>query len=200
MCRSGGPMPAPKMPPEEYLLPIRLVAMDVDGVLTDGAIRYSARGRGGELSETKAFSVRDGLGISVARATGLIVAWITGRSSAVVERRAAELGVTELHQSARNKRIAIDDLMQRYGLSREETAFVGDDVNDVPALRQVGLRIAVADAAVDVAREADWVTEQPGGRGAVREVLEGILRAQARWDDGVAEYWRRLEQEQGVGQ
>jgi YrbI family 3-deoxy-D-manno-octulosonate 8-phosphate phosphatase len=193
-------MAAPKLPREELLLPIRLVAMDVDGVLTDGSITWSVRGRGSELIETKTFHVKDGLGISVARAAGLIVAWVTGRTSAMVERRALELGVTDLHQWARNKRAAMEDLMQRHSLSREQMAFVADDVNDVPALRQVGLRVAVADAAEEVAREADWVTEHPGGRGAAREVLEGILRAQGRWDAAVAEYWRRLEQEQGVGQ
>jgi 3-deoxy-D-manno-octulosonate 8-phosphate phosphatase (KDO 8-P phosphatase) len=193
-------MPAPKPPREELLLPIRMVAMDVDGVLTDGVITWSARARGSELIETKAFHARDGLGISVARAAGLRVAWITGRSSPVVERRAAELGVTDLHQGARNKRVAIDDLMRRHNLSREQAAFVGDDLNDVPALQQVGLRVAVADAAADVACEADWVTAHPGGHGAVREVLEAILRAQGRWEAAVAEYWRRLEQEQAAGQ
>jgi YrbI family 3-deoxy-D-manno-octulosonate 8-phosphate phosphatase len=193
-------MPAPKLPGEELLLPIRMVAMDVDGVLTDGAITWSARGRGGELIETKAFHVKDGLGISVARAAGLTVAWITGRSSPVVERRALELGITDLHQSARNKRVAMEELMRRHSLAPEPTAFVADDMNDVPALRQAGVRIAVGDAAEDVAREADWVTEHAGGHGAVREVLEGILRAQGKWDAAVAEYWRRLEQEQGAGQ
>src|SRR4051812_21912305 len=103
-------MPAPKLPREELLLPVRMVAMDVDGVLTDGTITWSARGRGSELIETKAFHVKDGLGISVARAAGLLVAWVTGRTSAVVERRALELGVAELHQWARNKRVVIDDL------------------------------------------------------------------------------------------
>jgi YrbI family 3-deoxy-D-manno-octulosonate 8-phosphate phosphatase len=193
-------MPAPKLPREELLLPVRLVAMDVDGVLTDGTILWSARGRGGELIETKAFHVKDGLGISVARAAGLIVAWITGRTSGMVERRATELGVTDLYQWARNKRVAVEELMHRHGLSQEQTAFIADDVNDIPALRQVGLRIAVADAAEDVAREADWVTTQPGGHGAAREALEGILRAQGGWDAAVAEYWRRLEQEHTTGQ
>jgi YrbI family 3-deoxy-D-manno-octulosonate 8-phosphate phosphatase len=174
--------------------------MDVDGVLTDGAITWSARGRGGELIETKAFHVKDGLGISVARAAGLMVAWITGRSSAVVERRALELGVTDLQQSARSKRQAIDSLMQRHSLAREQVAFVADDLNDIPALQRVGLRIAVADAAEEVACIAEWVTEHPGGRGAVREALEAILRAQGRWESAVAEYWRRLEQEHGAGQ
>jgi YrbI family 3-deoxy-D-manno-octulosonate 8-phosphate phosphatase len=195
-------MPAPKPPREELLLPIRLVAMDVDGVLTDGVIAWSARGRGrgGELIETKAFHVKDGLGISVARAAGLIVAWVTGRSSPAVERRAQELGITDLYQSARNKRIAIAELMQRHSLPSEAMAFVADDLNDIPALRQVGVRIAVGDAAEDVARDADWVTECAGGHGAVREVLEGILRAQGKWAAAVDEYWRRLDQEQGAGQ
>lgn len=192
-------MPAPKLPHPELLLPIRLVAMDVDGVLTDGVITWSARGRG-DLIETKAFHVKDGLGISVARAAGLIVAWITGRSSAIVERRAQELGIADLHQSARNKRIAIEEIMRKHGLAPEAIAYVADDLNDIPALRHVGVRIAVGDAAEEVARDAHWVTECPGGRGAVREVVEGILGAQGKWDAAVAEYWRRLEREQGAGQ
>jgi 3-deoxy-D-manno-octulosonate 8-phosphate phosphatase (KDO 8-P phosphatase) len=96
--------------------------------------------------------------------------------------------------------VSLEDLRRRHDLTREETAFIADDVNDIPALREVGLRIAVADAAEDVTRDADWVTECAGGRGAAREVLERILRAQGRWDSAVAEYWRRLEQEQAAGQ
>jgi YrbI family 3-deoxy-D-manno-octulosonate 8-phosphate phosphatase len=193
-------MPAPQRPSDELLLPIRLVAMDVDGVLTDGTITWSARGRDQELIETKSFSVRDGLGVAVARGAGLMVAWVTGRRSPVVERRARELGVTELLQWARNKRAAMEDLMRRHALAREQVAFLADDLNDLPALGEVGLRIAVSDAAEEVLREADWVTASPGGRGAAREVLETILRAQGRWDAAVVEYWRRLEQEQAAGQ
>ena len=90
--------------------------------------------------------------------------------------------------------------MRRHALAREQVAFLGDDLNDLPALRQVGLRIAVSDAAEEVAHEADWITQNPGGQGAVREAIEGILRAQGRWDAAVVEYWRRLEQEQAAGQ
>jgi 3-deoxy-D-manno-octulosonate 8-phosphate phosphatase (KDO 8-P phosphatase) len=187
---------------QERLAAVRLLAMDVDGVLTDGTIVWSARPQGGAVLETKSFSVRDGLGLSLARVAGLQVAWITGRTSSVVERRAIELGVTELHQWARNKALVLEEIKGRHALPAAAVAFIGDDLNDVPAFKACGVRIAVADAAAEVQALADWVTQAPGGRGAVREVVEAILRAQGRWEEIVARYYQRLEQEQerGAGQ
>ncbi len=184
------------------LAAIRLLAMDVDGVLTDGTIVWSARPQGGAVLESKAFSVKDGLGLSLARLAGLQVAWITGRTSSVVERRAVELGVSELHQWARHKGLVLEEIKRRHGLPARAVAFVGDDLNDVPAFKASGLRIAVADAAPEVVEMADWVTRAPGGRGAIREVVEAILRAQGRWEEVVTRFYQRLEQEgeKGAGQ
>lgn len=179
----------------ERLAAVRLLAMDVDGVLTDGTIIWSARPQGGPVLETKVFSVKDGLGLSLARAAGLPVAWITGRTSSVVERRAVELGVTELHQWARNKALVLEEIKNRHALPAAAVAFIGDDLNDVPAYREAGLKIAVADAAPEVRALADWVTAAPGGRGAVREVVEAVLRAQGRWEEVVERFYQRLEQE-----
>jgi 3-deoxy-D-manno-octulosonate 8-phosphate phosphatase (KDO 8-P phosphatase) len=183
--------------PRERLAAVRLLAMDVDGVLTDGTILWSARPQGGPLLESKAFSVKDGLGLSLARVAGLQVAWITGRTSHVVERRAVELGVTELHQWARHKGLVLEEIKNRHALSAAAVAFVGDDLNDVPAFQASGLRIAVADAAPELQAMAHWVTRAPGGRGAIREVVEAILRAQGRWDEIVTRFYQHLEQEAG---
>lgn len=179
----------------ERLAAVRLLAMDVDGVLTDGAIVWSAAPQGGAALETKAFSVKDGLGLSLARAAGLHVVWITGRTSGVVDRRAVELGVTELRQGARNKAAVLEEIKSRYGLPTAALLFTGDDLNDVPAFRVAGVRVAVADAAPELQALADWVTRAGGGRGAIREVVETVLRAQGRWEEVLEQYYRRLEQE-----
>jgi 3-deoxy-D-manno-octulosonate 8-phosphate phosphatase (KDO 8-P phosphatase) len=186
--------PSPSL--RERLAAVRLLAMDVDGVLTDGSIVWSARPQGGPLLETKSFSVKDGLGITLARVAGLQIAWITGRTSGVVERRAVELGVTELHQWARNKRLVLEEIKGRHAFPATAVAFIGDDLNDVPAFKASGLRIAVADAAPEVRELADWVTTTAGGRGAVREVVEAILRAQDRWEEILGRYYEKLEREE----
>jgi 3-deoxy-D-manno-octulosonate 8-phosphate phosphatase (KDO 8-P phosphatase) len=179
----------------ERLAAIRLLAMDVDGVLTDGTILWSASPEGELVVESKSFSVKDGLGLSLARAAGLRIAWITGRTSRVVEQRARELAVTELHQWARDKSQVLADLKNRHALAPSAVLFIGDDLNDVMAFREAGVRVAVADGAPELRAMADWVTQAPGGRGAVREVVEGVLRAQCRWDETVSAYYQRLEQE-----
>jgi 3-deoxy-D-manno-octulosonate 8-phosphate phosphatase (KDO 8-P phosphatase) len=182
--------------PHEKLLPIRLLAMDVDGVLTDGTITWSALPGGGEVYETKSFHVQDGLALAVARGTDLQIAWVSGRRSAVVERRAQELGVDALHQGARNKQAVLESILRDAGLATCEVAFLADDLNDLPAFQVVGLRIAVGDAAPELRAVADWVVERPGGRGAVREAVEGILRAQGQWEAAVSRYLARLRDEQ----
>lgn len=174
---------------------VRLLAMDVDGVLTDGTVTWGVDGAG-ELQELKGFNVKDGLGISLARAAGLEVAWITGRRSAIVERRAAELGVREVAQWARNKRVVLEELTGRLGLAREQVLYIGDDLNDLPAFGAAGIRVAVADAVAEVRQAADWVTKASGGAGAVREVAEQVLRSQGRWEEAVAAFMARLDAEQ----
>jgi len=162
---------------------VRLLATDVDGVLTDGRIYLSADG-----GEMKAFHVRDGAGIKYAQRAGLTVAFITGRSSPLVDRRAAELGVTEVHQGAIDKRVPFRAMIEAGGVAREEICYVGDDLLDLPILRSVGFAVAVADAHPDVIDASHHVTDAPGGGGALREVVELILKRQGLWEDITARY------------
>lgn len=183
MAALARPRPSPMLTPadlEARLAAVRLLAMDVDGVLTDGRILWSAGGC--ELIETKAFDVKDGLGISLARADGIRIAWITGRASALVAQRARELHVERLLERVRDKGAALISLGAEWGIAAPETAFIGDDLNDLLAFRCAGLRIAVADGAKEVRAAADWVTTAPGGRGAVREVVEALLQARGAWE------------------
>ena len=151
---------------------VRLLILDVDGVLTDGRIVYGSGG-----AEWKAFDVHDGYGIKAAQRAGLTVALLTSRSSEVVERRAKELGVEELIQGQEDKGAAYEALLRRYHLTDAAAACVGDDLPDLPVLRRAGLAVAVAGAVAAVKREADYVTTREGGRGAVREVIDLILAA-----------------------
>ena len=164
---------------------IALLVCDVDGVLTEGAIIYGSR----EL-ELKAFNTKDGLGMKLAEVNGFPVVWLTGRSSEVVERRARELGVS-VQQGAMDKAAGLRAIAARCGVTPAQIAYLGDDLNDLPALRLAGLPLAVADAVPEVIAAAAFVTTAPGGRGAVREVLELILRGQGRWEamiDGYLAY------------
>lgn len=179
---------------ERKLKPIRLLAMDVDGVLTDGAITLGF-GESGERIELKSFHVKDGLGLGLARAAGLEIAWITGRVSPVVERRAAELGVRHVRQWARNKRRVLMELCASLGLQAEHALYIGDDLNDVPAFEAAGVTVTVADASDCIKSRVDWVTRLPGGHGAVREVVERVLQAQGSWDRAVAGFLSRLEED-----
>lgn len=168
---------------------IRLLAMDVDGVLTSGEVIYSDAGE-----ETKVFVISDGLGISVAHHAGLMTALVTGRVSPVIERRASELGITHVCQGCRDKGDAMRRLMSELRLRPDEVAFIGDDINDIPAFKEAGWKIAVSNASKDLKAQADHVTERPGGHGAVREVIELILESQGKWAAAVAAYLRYLEQ------
>lgn len=152
---------------------IRLLILDVDGVLTDGSLFLGDAGE-----QYKAFNSRDGHGIRMAQDGGIEVAVLTGRNSEVVTHRMRDLGVRHIMQGRRDKGLAIEELLARSGFGARETAFVGDDVVDLPAMRRVGLGIAVADAHPLVLEHADWRTRVGGGRGAVREVCEELLGAQ----------------------
>jgi 3-deoxy-D-manno-octulosonate 8-phosphate phosphatase (KDO 8-P phosphatase) len=173
--------------------------MDVDGVLTDGRITWGVS-VDGALQESKSFDVKDGLGISLALSAGLQIAWITGRQSPLVERRARELKVTHLCQGARDKRSVLGGLIERLGLRAEQVLYVGDDLNDLPAFAAAGTGVAVADAVDAVKSAADWVTEAAGGHGAVREVIDGVLTAQGKMDEAVRVFLARLEVEQRQAQ
>ncbi|MBI2843903.1 MAG: HAD hydrolase family protein [Armatimonadetes bacterium] len=173
---------------------IKLLAMDVDGTLTDGSMMMTPEG------DVKAFNVLDGLGIRLAMAAGLDIAWITGNISRAVTLRAESLRISEVQQGARYKSVALHEIAKRKGYSREEVAYVGDDLNDLPAMQAAGVAFAVANAAAEVRVAADFVTERPGGCGAVREVIEAILKAQSRWDEGVREFLNELRREQERGE
>lgn len=160
---------------------VRLLCLDVDGVLTEGAVVLDAEGR-----ETKSFSVRDGLGIVLWQRLGGRVAVLTGRSSAAVDRRMKELGVASVRQGCTDKARDLREVASEAGIPLEQVAFVGDDLPDLPALRTCGYPVAVQDAAPEVRAAAAFVTAAPGGKGAVREVVEHLLRAQDRWNDALA--------------
>jgi 3-deoxy-D-manno-octulosonate 8-phosphate phosphatase (KDO 8-P phosphatase) len=159
--------------------------MDVDGVLTDGRMLLSERG-----DEVKAFHARDGVALALAQRAGLRTAMVSGETSAVVKARAARLGVDRVLLGARRKGEALDALLAEWELPAEAAAFVGDDLLDLPALQRVGLAIAVADAAPEVKAVAHVVTRAGGGRGAIRECVELVLRARGAWRAAVDAYVR----------
>ena len=162
---------------------IKLLALDVDGVLTDGSIYISPAGE-----VFKGFNAKDGMGISCALRSGLQIAVITGRQSHIVERRCEELGITLLQQGVKDKRLALQQMAQKLGLVREEIAYMGDDLNDIPAFKASGLNLVPADAAIEVMAVADIITKASGGRGAVREAITMILAAQDNWNVIVNSY------------
>lgn len=156
---------------------VRLLCVDVDGVLTDAGMYY---GRDGEV--LKKFNTRDGMGLARVRAAGVAVAIISGEDSAIVHARAAKLRIDDVFCGAADKLVAIDDLCARHGLRRDEVAFIGDDLNDLSALERVGLACAVADAADPVQAVAHYVTRRRGGDGAVREVCELLVTSRGDLD------------------
>ncbi|MBF0189237.1 MAG: HAD hydrolase family protein [Magnetococcales bacterium] len=163
---------------------VRLVALDVDGVLTDGGIIWDENG-----VETKRFSVRDGMGIRLLLDAGYSVGIITARRSRLVERRAEELSLTFLHQKVDNKWSCLHNELQSRGLSPEHVAFMGDDLVDLPVLRRVGFGAAPADAVQDVVHAAHWQSSQGGGHGAVRQMAETLLKASGRWEKAVSRFY-----------
>jgi 3-deoxy-D-manno-octulosonate 8-phosphate phosphatase (KDO 8-P phosphatase) len=156
---------------------LRLLLFDVDGVLTDGML--GVRGSG---SETKQFFIRDGAALVWAQRAGVRVGLLSGRSSEATSRRAAELGISIVAQGHSDKRAGYSRILLDQALRDEEVAYMGDDLMDLPVLGRVGLSAAPADAADDVRTRVDWVSRCSGGRGAVREFVELVLRAQGRWD------------------
>lgn len=161
---------------QERLARIRLVLLDVDGVLTDGRIWYGPDG-----DQVRSFHVRDGLAIKAAQAAGLAVGIITGRDTAATARRAAELGLDELHQGHRKKLPVWEDILQRRGLDGEQACYMGDDLLDLPLLERAGLAAAPADAVPEVHAVAHWTSSRAGGDGCVRELLETLLRSRGAW-------------------
>lgn len=162
---------------------IKLLAMDVDGVLTDGKIIYGTMG-----AEIKEFFVQDGLGLALLRKSGIGLAIITGRVSPMVERRASELGIEHIIQGRDDKAAALGELLGELGLSFDDCAYMGDDLPDVGAIKQAGLGITVANGCELAKQTADYTTVKTGGNGAVREVCELLLVASGKWDDIINSY------------
>jgi 3-deoxy-D-manno-octulosonate 8-phosphate phosphatase (KDO 8-P phosphatase) len=157
---------------------VKLLVLDVDGVMTDGRIIMDHEGE-----EIKVFDVRDGHGIKLLRQTGIEVAVLTGRNSPVVQKRADDLGIPWVRQGVHNKVAAYEEIAGEVGIEDAETCFVGDDLVDITLLKRVGVPIVVADGVQEAKAAALYVTQCPGGRGAVREVCELLLRAQGRWEE-----------------
>jgi 3-deoxy-D-manno-octulosonate 8-phosphate phosphatase (KDO 8-P phosphatase) len=155
---------------------VRLVLMDVDGVLTDGKVHMHSDG-----TEGRSFNVRDGHGIRMGQRGGLMFGIISGRESRVVSDRAEELYITEVHQGVFDKVERYTEILQRFQLEDDAVCYVGDDLVDVPLMSRVGLAVAPADAEEEVIRVAHWVTRRRGGDGAVREVVNMLLRVSDKW-------------------
>ena len=171
---------------------IRLLGLDVDGVLTDNAVYIGSVG--GERVEFKRFDIQDGLGLGLLRGSPIQVAWISGRESEATTLRAKELRIPIVIQvRGTGKLAAMERLIEGHGLEWSEVAFVGDDLIDVPVLERVGLPIAVANAIAEVKALAHWVTSASGGQGAVREVVYELLKARGEWDAAMARYIGRRE-------
>jgi 3-deoxy-D-manno-octulosonate 8-phosphate phosphatase (KDO 8-P phosphatase) len=164
---------------------VKLLVMDVDGILTDGCVIYTG---GGETQV--AFDIQDGHGIRLAQQHGLSLALVTGRDSEAVAWRARELGIREVHQKTQDKLAAFQDLLARNGLTGSQAACMGDDLLDLPLLRRAGLAITVPGAVAEVRAAAHYVTSRPGGRGAVREAIELLLKAQGHWPAVLGRYQR----------
>jgi 3-deoxy-D-manno-octulosonate 8-phosphate phosphatase (KDO 8-P phosphatase) len=167
---------------------VRLLGLDVDGVLTDNGV-YIGPVAGARVEMTR-FDIQDGLGLILLRTAGLPVVWLSGRSSEATALRAAELRVEDVLQVPGPRKVAaFDEVLRRRGIDWSEVAFVGDDLADLPVLRRVGLPIAVANAVADVKAVASYTTHAAGGHGAVREVIELLLRARGEWPGILERYF-----------
>jgi 3-deoxy-D-manno-octulosonate 8-phosphate phosphatase (KDO 8-P phosphatase) len=156
---------------------LKLVLSDVDGVMTDGTVLFLPGG-----GEARSFHVRDGLGVVLAQRAGLRIGILSGRASGDVEHRARELGISIVRQGVADKAAVLREILAELGLAANEAAYIGDDVNDLSILREVGLSAAPADAPFEVRAQTEMVTQAGGGRGCLREFLEAILRARGDWD------------------
>jgi YrbI family 3-deoxy-D-manno-octulosonate 8-phosphate phosphatase len=162
---------------------IELLLSDVDGVLTDGGIWYDNQG-----VELKGFHIRDGLGIKLWQRAGFRFGVLTARTSHIVKLRAQELGIEIVRQGFENKLPVALDILREQRLVPEQVCYIGDDLTDLPLVRHVGLGVAVADAATEVRAAAAYITSATGGRGAVRELVELVLKAKGRWEDVIQRY------------
>lgn len=168
---------------ENKLKKIKLLLLDVDGVLTDGGIIYDDNN-----VEIKMFNVKDGLGLRLLMDSGIRVGIVTGRVSSSLKHRCKNLGITTIFDGIHDKAEALEKIVNQIGTNAEEIAFVGDDLPDIPIMNRVGLSVAVADAHENVRKNADMVTSAKGGRGAVREICEAILKADGKWEKIINKY------------
>ncbi len=159
-------------------LRVKMIIMDVDGTLTDGALFVLPDGE-----EVKSYNVRDGLGILLAHLAGFKTAIITGKTSRALEKRAEKLRIDELHQGILDKKQVLEAILAKHGLKSDEAAYIGDDLGDLAVIKSVGLAGAVADAHPEVMKNCHFISHQSGGRGAVREFIEFILDAQGKWGE-----------------
>ena len=160
---------------------IRLLLMDVDGTLTDGHV-YLLSEPDGTALELKCFNAQDGQGLTLAAQGGLRTGVISGRESAAMRRRAKESKIEFVYEACAVKIPAYEELLRKTGVTEEEVAYVGDDLPDLPVMRRVGFAVAVANAVREVSSAAHYVTQRAGGDGAIREVIEIILKAQGKWE------------------
>lgn len=176
---------APPMDPQlaARLQNVRLLALDVDGVLSDGQLTFDSHG-----TETKSFHVLDGHGLKLAKRFGIEVALITGRTSPMVTQRASSLGITHLFQGIEHKLPVLRDLCQQLGLSLDQVAYCGDDLPDLAPIHHSGVGISVPNAPRYIQQHADWVTQRAGGQGAVREICDALLEAQGHWSTLIESY------------
>ncbi len=164
---------------------IRLFLMDVDGTLTDGGVCLMALPNDGGVAELKVFNSLDGLGLKLAHIMGIKTGFITGRKSPAVSQRAEENLVDYVYLGQATKMAAFDECVQKAGIAEEEVAYMGDDLPDMPLARRAGLAVAVANAAAELKNISHYVTNAEGGKGAAREVIELILKAQGRWEEAI---------------
>lgn len=162
----------------EKIKKIKLLLLDVDGVLTDGSIIL-----GNSNLELEFFNVQDGMGIKLARAGGLTIGIITGRTSNIVKKRADELNIEIMYQGQQDKLPAYEQIKNDFRLSDDQIAYIGDDLPDLKLLKKAGLSIAVNNACEEIKTAVDYVSQRPGGKGAVREVVELILKSQGKWEE-----------------
>lgn len=168
----------------DKLVHIKMLLMDVDGVLTDGKVIFTNSG-----DELKAFDIQDGMGITLAKKAGLLTGIITGRESDVIQRRAEELKYDVIYQGSPEKLIPYENIKKQFGLSDEEICYIGDDLPDLTILRRAGFSVAVSNARDELKSMVDFITEKNGGNGAVREVVELILKSQGKYETLLKKYF-----------
>ena len=164
---------------------IKMIILDVDGVLTYGSITIDSMG-----NESKTFNSKDGSGIKFGQRVGLKFAIITGRSSVAVDKRARELNIKDVYQNEKKKIEAYEKILSAYNLDDEEACYIGDDLVDMPVMKRVGYSVCVSDGAKEVCEIADYITKASGGKGAVREVIEKVIMVQGKWDEILSGYFK----------